>query len=93
MQPQLLPYVIHFDDGGSALYYSDEPPDVGAELLDGGARFRVERVEPPTESAFGHAWASRVEWPIRRTFDRRPAGDRDGRASSWPRIPSTSSDS
>jgi hypothetical protein len=29
----------------------------GNELTDGGARYRVERVEPPPNpSAFGHAW-------------------------------------
>jgi hypothetical protein len=30
--------------------------------MDGGARYRVERVEPPpNQSAFGHAWARLVE--------------------------------
>jgi hypothetical protein len=39
--------------------HRDEPLDVGAELADGGARYHVERVEPPPNpNAFGHAWAS-----------------------------------
>ncbi len=32
--------------------------DVGDEVTDGGARYRVVQVEqPPHERAFGHAWA------------------------------------
>jgi hypothetical protein len=42
-------YLVHFDDGGSGMRYRSEPLTVGAELTDGGARYRVERVEPPNE--------------------------------------------
>jgi hypothetical protein len=42
--------------------FFDAPLDVGAELADGAGRYRVERVEPPPNpSAFGHAWASRLD--------------------------------
>ncbi len=34
---------------------------VGSEVTDGGARYRVVRVEkPPHERAFGHAWAELI---------------------------------
>jgi hypothetical protein len=53
---------VHFDDGGSGLRLHDEPLAVGAELVDGGARYRVERVEPPPNpGGFGHAWARRID--------------------------------
>jgi hypothetical protein len=36
----------------------DAQPDVGQELGDGGARYRVVRVEqPPNPNSFGHVWA------------------------------------
>jgi hypothetical protein len=55
-------YLIHFDDGGSGMRLRAEPLAAGAELLDGGARYLVERVEsPPNPSGFGHAWARRIE--------------------------------
>jgi hypothetical protein len=54
-------YLVHFDDGGSGMRYSNEPLDVGVELTEGDNRYRVERVEPPPNpSAFGHAWAERI---------------------------------
>jgi hypothetical protein len=54
-------YLVHFDDGGSAVRYRSEPLTVGAELTDGGTVSRVERVEPPPNpNAFGHAWATRI---------------------------------
>jgi hypothetical protein len=40
-------YLVHFSDGGSGMHYRSEPLTVGVELADGGARYRVERVEPP----------------------------------------------
>jgi hypothetical protein len=41
---------------------SRRPLEVGAKLLDGGDRYRVERVEPPpSQSGFGHAWATRID--------------------------------
>jgi hypothetical protein len=57
-------YLVHFSDGGSGMRYRDARIDVGAELDDGGGRYRVERVEqPPHERAFGHVWATRIEGP------------------------------
>jgi hypothetical protein len=57
-----LRYLVHFDDGGSGMRHRDEPLEVGAELHDGGVRYGVERVEPPPNaSAFGHAWARRID--------------------------------
>jgi hypothetical protein len=56
-----LRYLVHFNDGGSGMRYREEPLKVGAELADGGARYRVERVEsPPNPNAFGHAWVTRI---------------------------------
>jgi hypothetical protein len=55
-------YLVHFSDGGSGMRHRAEPLNPGDELADGGARYRVERVEPPPNpSAFGHAWASLIE--------------------------------
>jgi hypothetical protein len=46
-------YLVHYSDGGL---------DVGSEVTDRGARYRVERIEqPPHERAFGHAWARLIE--------------------------------
>ena len=54
-------YLVHFDDGGSGMRQRTEPLAVGAELTDGGARCRVEHVEPPPNpNAFGHAWVTRL---------------------------------
>jgi hypothetical protein len=39
-------YRIHFDDGGSGMRTRDEPLEPSAELVDGGGRYRVVRVEP-----------------------------------------------
>jgi hypothetical protein len=56
-----LPYLVHFDDGGSGMRYRSESLTVGAQLTDGGSRYRVERVEPPPNpNAFGHAWVTRL---------------------------------
>jgi hypothetical protein len=47
-------YLVHFDDGRSGMRYRSEPLAVGVELVDSGARYRVERVEPPPNpNAFG----------------------------------------
>jgi hypothetical protein len=54
-------YLVHFSDGGSGMRYRSEPLTVGVVLADGGARYRVERVEPPPNpNAFGHAWVTRL---------------------------------
>jgi len=46
-----LRYLIHFDDRGSGMRMRDEPVQPGDELVDGGGRYRVVRVEPGTEPA------------------------------------------
>jgi hypothetical protein len=54
-------YLIHFSDGGSGMRICDERLVPGAELRDGGARYRLLRVEhPPSPQGFGHAWAELV---------------------------------
>ena len=53
-------HLVNYSDGGSGMRYFDEPLVEGAELRDGGARYRVVKVEQPRgELAFGHAWAER----------------------------------
>jgi hypothetical protein len=53
--------MIHFSDGGSGMRICDERLVPGAELRDGGARYRLLRVEhPPSPQGFGHAWAELV---------------------------------
>jgi hypothetical protein len=53
--------LVHYSDGGSGMRYSDGPLELGAELRDGGHRYRVVRVEqPPGGHALGHAWAERA---------------------------------
>ena len=55
-------YLIHFSDGGSGMRSHDEPLEPGAELVDGGGRYRVVRVEPvPSPQSFGHVWAELIE--------------------------------
>ena len=50
-------YLVHYSDGGSGMRVHDVALDVGAELVDGGSRYRVVKVvQPPNPSAFGHAW-------------------------------------
>ena len=40
--------------------YVDEPLWPGDELTNGGATYRVMRVElPPSDEGFGHAWVER----------------------------------
>jgi hypothetical protein len=57
-----LRYLVHFDDGGSGMRRVDALLEVGYELRDGGARYRVVQVEhPPNPNAFGHAWGELVE--------------------------------
>jgi len=57
-----LRYLVHFDEGGSGMRRRAEPLTPGVELHDGGARYRVQRVEqPPNPSSFGHAWAQRID--------------------------------
>ena len=55
-------YLVHFDDGGSGMRHRAEPlPARRRTARDGGARYRVERVEqPPNPSGFGPVWAERV---------------------------------
>jgi hypothetical protein len=36
-----VPYLVHFDDGGSGMRKHDEPLEPGDELDDGGGRYRV----------------------------------------------------
>jgi hypothetical protein len=56
-----LRYLVHYSDGGSGMRIYDTALDAGAEVTDGGARYRIERVEPPPNpSAFGHAWAELI---------------------------------
>jgi hypothetical protein len=53
-----LRYLVHFSDGGSGIRHRDAPLEPDDELSDGGARYRVVRVEhPANERSFGHAWA------------------------------------
>jgi hypothetical protein len=55
-------YLVTFCDGGSGLRYRDEPLEVGDELVDGPARYRVEQVEPPASAnGLGRAWATLVD--------------------------------
>ena len=55
-------YLVHYSDGGSGMRVHDSVLDVGSEVTDRGARYRVERIEqPPDERAFGHAWARLIE--------------------------------
>jgi hypothetical protein len=57
-----LRYLVHFDDGGSGMRNRAHPLEPGDELVDGGGRYRVVRVEPsPNPSGFGHAWVERAE--------------------------------
>jgi len=48
-------YLVHFDDGGSGMRHRSEPLEPGAELHDGGARYRwtgaPRRLLPPRPSA------------------------------------------
>ena len=56
-----LRYLIHFSDGGSGMRTRDEPLEPGDELVDGGGRYRVVRVElAPNPQAFVHVWAELV---------------------------------
>src|SRR5262245_56300126 len=55
-------YIVHFGDGGSGMRHRDEQLEVGAELREGGERYRVGRVEQPGHArAIGHAWVARIE--------------------------------
>jgi hypothetical protein len=57
-------YLVHYSDGGSGMRRHDRRLEVGDELQDGGASYRVVRVEHPANpSAFGHAWAERENAP------------------------------
>jgi len=37
---------VFYDDGGSGMRSRDEPLEPGVELVDGGSRYHVVRVEP-----------------------------------------------
>jgi hypothetical protein len=66
---QQIRYLVHYSDGDSGMRFFDQPIAVGAEVPDGGNRYRVDRVEAkPNPSAFGRAWAH--DW---RTGSARPA--------------------
>ena len=55
-------YLVHFSDGGSGMRLRPQPLEVGATLDDGGASYRVSRVEHPAhERTFGHAWVETVD--------------------------------
>jgi len=57
-----LRYLVHFSDGGSGMWLRAEPLAVGASLDDGGASYRVSRVEHPArERTFGHAWVDTLD--------------------------------
>jgi hypothetical protein len=57
-----LRYLVHYSDGGWGMRAYNAVLDVGAEVMDGGARYRVEPVEPPPNSnAFGHVWVKLTE--------------------------------
>jgi len=57
-----LRYLVHFSDGGSGMRNRDRPLAPGDELLDGGSRYRIVRVEPaPSPSSFGHVWAEVID--------------------------------
>jgi hypothetical protein len=46
----------------AAMRTRDEPLELGDEVVGGGGRYRVVRVEPaPNPQAFGHVWAQRIE--------------------------------
>jgi hypothetical protein len=50
-------YLVHFSDGSSGMRNRDAPLEPGDELVDGGGRYRVIRVEPaPNPRVLGHAW-------------------------------------
>jgi hypothetical protein len=51
-------YLVHYSDGGSGMRRSDALLVIGAELRDGGNRYRVVHLEHPANPhSFGHAWA------------------------------------
>jgi hypothetical protein len=57
-----LRYLVHFDDGGSGIRNRDRPLEPGDELVDGGSRYRIVRVEPaPSPSSFGHVLAEVID--------------------------------
>ena len=57
-----LRYLVHFDDGGSGMRNRDKPLEPGDEIVDGGVRYRVLRVElAPSPSSFGHVWAEPID--------------------------------
>jgi hypothetical protein len=54
-------YLVHYSDGGSGMRRHDQLLEVGVELMDGGARCRVTKVEHPgNPHSFGHAWAELI---------------------------------
>jgi hypothetical protein len=51
-------YLVHYSDGGSGMRRFETLVEIGQELSDGGARYRVTHVEHPgNRHSFGHAWA------------------------------------
>jgi len=57
-----LRYLVHFSDGGRGMRMRDAPVEPGVELVDGGTRYRVLRVEPaPNPQAFGHVLAEPIK--------------------------------
>jgi hypothetical protein len=50
--------LVHFSDGGAGMREYDRQLEVGEEMMDGGQRYRIERVqERKTRGGVGHAWA------------------------------------
>ena len=67
-------YLIHYSDGGAGMRHRDEPPWPGDEVTDGGASYKVMRVDqPPNDTGFGHAWVER-DVSERETSGREPPG-------------------
>lgn len=51
-------YLVRFSDGGAGMRHYAEPLEVGAEIADGGDRYRIARVEESkTAGGFSQAWA------------------------------------
>jgi len=62
-------FLVHFSDGGAGMREYASPLEVGAEITDGGQRYRVTRVqERETRGGFGHPGPSRGSrtWPAGR---------------------------
>jgi hypothetical protein len=57
-------YIVHFSDGGAGPRYFDRPLEVGAEIRDGGRRYKVELVQHASSpDALGQARLRLIEPP------------------------------